>query len=828
MSFLEVYREFPQRLEHLPLILAGPILRRTEPNAVTVWLALKESRAVTLKVYSTHGGEGWLIHQELLAGSRVTVQLGKHLHSVAVTATPIAESLLEPGQIYAYDLDFGGNETLNHALNSRDFFPYVTLSYFEHNLPTFALPPDDLNHLRIVHGSCRKPHGKGPDALPMLDNLIEQSAPQANSRPHQLFLTGDQIYGDDVADALLGAVCEVGNALLGWEENLPDHKGGEGKKAQEWQPGQRSKIAQDDGGFTAMLHNKPEKAKSHLFSLGEYYGAYLLSWSPVLWPNRFPKGKAVRKNSKQASLWDEEVQSIQSFARGLWQVRRLLANVPTYMIFDDHDISDDWYLNREWCNRVLSKPLGRRVVQNGLLAYAIFQAWGNTPEQFREGQPGEKLLQAAQQWSLSAGTDQSAWTEISMYLGIPPIDPKTGLPKLKEDGEVLILDRDYGDRTPTLTWHYSVRSFKHEVLVLDTRTWRGYPQGDDQAIAPPMLLCPTAFRQQLQEALAQTDQLNQAGESRIEATLVVLPTNLVSLSLIDVVQRWDLQQGKVFANDVGDAWNLHELAFTKLLTALFQQRDRIVVLSGDIHYGCAVRLTYWSYGNHDTQKSPHRASVLVQLTSSALKNAEWKTYLIHTKAKSLAPERPEYWAGWQKPPQLVEIIVTPDRVRILDVEVPKQGPFWQPIHTLRGTWDLMWQIALKDQQSPPDWQYHIEWIKREKAQLVLGIKRQIESEACHQPPPAWSRVLTDSVLWLWRNPWLQDGEEIVGRNNISLVRFQWLENDETKAVIQEVYWHPPWNPTRLVKSRYFASLQLDAPPPLPPQHRYSSSWKGAT
>ena len=40
-------------IEHLPLILAGPILRRTESNAVTVWVALKAPREVTLKVYAT-------------------------------------------------------------------------------------------------------------------------------------------------------------------------------------------------------------------------------------------------------------------------------------------------------------------------------------------------------------------------------------------------------------------------------------------------------------------------------------------------------------------------------------------------------------------------------------------------------------------------------------------------------------------------------------------------------------------------------------------------------------------------------------------------------
>ena len=42
----------------LPLVIAGPILRKTIPEAVTVWVVLKEPRQVTLKVYGTENGQG--------------------------------------------------------------------------------------------------------------------------------------------------------------------------------------------------------------------------------------------------------------------------------------------------------------------------------------------------------------------------------------------------------------------------------------------------------------------------------------------------------------------------------------------------------------------------------------------------------------------------------------------------------------------------------------------------------------------------------------------------------------------------------------------------
>ena len=867
------------RIEHLPLILAGPILRRTESHAVTVWVALKAAREVTLKIYATDA-KGSTIKTLLLEGVRSTVPLGKHLHIVAVTAKPIKDgerlteqhcpspphpltpSSLEPGQIYAYDLSFGSHEqNLAQALNSPTLFPHVTVSYFDHQLPTFAMPPEDLNNLRLAHGSCRKLHGGGQDALPMLDDLIEHYAKEPNSRLHQIFLTGDQIYGDDVADPLLWTATEVGDTLLGWEENLPFYHtpttNYQYKKPSELKPGQRSDIARDYGGFTAMLIDSPEKAKSHLLALGEYFATYLLVWSPVLWSERLPEGKDVCKDPKQMKQWNEEARHLNECIGQFWKVRRAMANVPTYMVCDDHDISDDWYLNRAWCNRVLAKPLGRRVVQNGVLAYAVFQAWGNTPEQFQEGQPGGNLLKAAKIWSASAGTDESASEEIAKFLGLPRMDPENGLPKFRLDKDVLVLDRDYPDGTLPVEWHYTIRSLKHEVIVLDTRTWRGYPPGEremgkspksgDEAainltgcptIAPPRLLCPTAFEQQIQKPLELTDQLKQTSNLGIEVTFVVLPTNLVSLRIIDLVQQWELEKGNVFSSDVGDAWNLNEVALSKLLAELFKRRRVVVVLSGDIHYGGTVRLSYWSRRHFETpEQEPDtpslrvqsregrvqghypdkNARVLAQLTASAFKNGELKTYFIHTKAKSLAPEQPQNWVGWNEPPQLVEIQVTQGKVRILDVEVPATGPVVRQILGARGNWDVAWEIALKNHKSLPDWQYHIEWIRREKAMFAPWEGKQASSALSKNNKPAgWLTAVGNLVSMLWRNQWIQEGEEVIGHSNFGVISFEWSQNnEEAKAVIQDIYWRAPWKPTSVVYSRYFVPLHVDNPPPPP-------------
>src|SRR5205085_5671207 len=80
------------------------MLRRTEPTAVTVWLALKSARTVTLRIY-VRNAQGELVPR--IEGTRHSVRLGDHLHIVAVTARAAGDhERLAWGQLYHYNLFF--------------------------------------------------------------------------------------------------------------------------------------------------------------------------------------------------------------------------------------------------------------------------------------------------------------------------------------------------------------------------------------------------------------------------------------------------------------------------------------------------------------------------------------------------------------------------------------------------------------------------------------------------------------------------------------------------------------------------------------------------
>jgi hypothetical protein len=68
-----------------PLVLAGPMPRRVEPGAVSVFVACRRPRTVRLSIYrGTRPDPDRLVHAE----DGRTVPLGRSLHVAVVTARP--------------------------------------------------------------------------------------------------------------------------------------------------------------------------------------------------------------------------------------------------------------------------------------------------------------------------------------------------------------------------------------------------------------------------------------------------------------------------------------------------------------------------------------------------------------------------------------------------------------------------------------------------------------------------------------------------------------------------------------------------------------------
>jgi hypothetical protein len=82
---------------------------------------------------------------------------------------------------------------------------------------------------------------------------LVESATDAYERPHQVSLTGDQIYADEVIDVLLAMLMDASDTLMGWTELFAAHRDPAGST-------QRSGTCVMPGGFKMKEHLDRGKA----------------------------------------------------------------------------------------------------------------------------------------------------------------------------------------------------------------------------------------------------------------------------------------------------------------------------------------------------------------------------------------------------------------------------------------------------------------------------------------------------------------------------------------------------------------------------------------
>lgn len=90
---------------------------------------------------------------------------------------------------------------------------------------------------------------------------------------------------------------------------------------------------------------------------------------------------AARRDPAEAPGWEladfEEYTHLYRLAWSDPAVRWLLSTVPAAMIFDDHDIRDDWNTSQAWREEMARQPWWRRRITGGIAAYWLYQHVGN-------------------------------------------------------------------------------------------------------------------------------------------------------------------------------------------------------------------------------------------------------------------------------------------------------------------------------------------------------------------------------------------------------------------------------------------------------------------
>jgi hypothetical protein len=97
----------------------------------------------------------------------------------------------------------------------------------------------------------------------------------------------------------------------------------------------------------------------------------------------------------------EQVADFEEYTRLYWDswrdpvTRWLLSTVPTAMIFDDHDVNDDWNTSETWVRQMRSTPWWEERITGAFMSYWVYQHLGNlSPRELEEDGLFEKVQEA--------------------------------------------------------------------------------------------------------------------------------------------------------------------------------------------------------------------------------------------------------------------------------------------------------------------------------------------------------------------------------------------------------------------------------------------------
>jgi hypothetical protein len=97
-----------------------------------------------------------------------------------------------------------------------------------------------------------------------------------------------------------------------------------------------------------------------------------------------------------------------------------MSTVPTAMIFDDHDVRDDWNTSARWRAEMHEKPWWRERIRAALASYWVYQHIGNlTPDELRSSADHRKIVEHdGDTWPLLMELADRADAEVDAAKGV--------------------------------------------------------------------------------------------------------------------------------------------------------------------------------------------------------------------------------------------------------------------------------------------------------------------------------------------------------------------------------------------------------------------------
>lgn len=566
----------------LPTILCGPILRRAESDCIYIWIALSRNLEIDGQLFMVNSTDSdTFTYTPLNVRTKTTtIKAGEQLYVNLIKISPVENSF--PSSVL-----IGYNLVFRKGSRMRDLGSYGLLSqessesivYDQMKFPAFYIN-DGSAPTRILYGSCRKPHGEGADAFTAADLLLNDTHQNLSNRPGSLFLVGDQIYADDVANPMMVILKSIASVIKGstdYEPSLGSFLESEELAITADKINGRKFIVKHFAKFTTG------HGENHLIRFSEYAAMYLLAWSPELWKYAldnelllsfreirdrgmlhlmFEKDEKIKQQEimKLEKRYEEQFTNLREFIPAVSAARRVMANTPTYMIFDDHDLTDDWNISPDWSAAVNQSPLGSHIQINGLAAYWLFQGFGNDPASFNA-----EFIKTASKFLLTEDFHSKEY----------------------QHGLQLLSTFD--------SWHFIAPTVPKTVF-LDTRTQRVFDIRPkpvklfnmmEETTRTPFLMSEDSWKQI-------TSKLSESGWTKNSPIMIVSAAPFYGMGLIESFLHKHVFPFKILGIPVQtsfdfDSWKYNGKGFNDFLRRVASwDPSYCILLSGDVHFSSSV------------------------------------------------------------------------------------------------------------------------------------------------------------------------------------------------------------------------------------------------
>ena len=274
-------------------------------------------------------------------------------------------------------------------------------------------------------------------------------------------------------------------------------------------------------------------------------------------------------------------------------IRQVFAVLPTYMIFDDHEISNGWNTSSTWRAYALQNGFERTLV-DGLVAYWVYQGWGNIGMQTSDEHALLTIMRQAAQNGQDALEGLRARVRQAVY------------------------------QEQTLRWHYTIPTMP-PLFVADVRSDRpAILDGSDPADVAPRIMS----LQQMEELRAWMKEHTEVTTLLVSSVPAILPSLIGFAEYVMGARPFQRRsagplrrfghmlagrQQKVALRMSFDHWPVFGATWHELIALFATRTSDIIMLSGDVHFSYSIKARRTLF---PTKRRPN----FYQLVASPFKN----------------------------------------------------------------------------------------------------------------------------------------------------------------------------------------------------------------